>query len=128
MILTRTILSLLLFAAGVGAFSPAHAWKIETHLWQANEILNEISTDGSVRLPLGSYRIDQDLLRALSNPQGPNRPAFLIGVLGPDTYPDMIAGQMTTHPGLEVITADYFNKEADPRRIKGPAAFLLDAT
>ena len=91
---------------------PAHAWKIETHLWQANEILNEISTDGSVRLPLGSYRIDQDLLRALS---APNRPAFLIGVLGPDTYPDMIAGQMTTHPGLEVIKKDYYNKKDDLR-------------
>lgn len=107
-----TVISALLASL---ATSPTHAWKIETHLWLANEILKEVATDGSVRLPLGNYRINQDLLRALSEVRGPNRPAFLIGVLGPDTYPDMIAGQMTTHPGLEVIRKDYYNKKDDLR-------------
>lgn len=75
----------------------AHAWKIETHLWLAHQLWSEIRTQDMVKLPVGQFPIPQHLRTAVVNNYGP----FLMGVLGPDTYPDMIAGQFTTHPGLE---------------------------
>lgn len=76
----------------------SHAWKIETHLWLADQLWSEVRTNDTVQLPVGQFSIPQHLRTAVINNRGP----FLMGVLGPDTYPDMIAGQFTTHPGLEV--------------------------
>ncbi|WP_342349490.1 hypothetical protein [uncultured Nitrospira sp.] len=79
------------------AASPTHAWKIDTHIWLAKGLYEEIKQTGKVHLPIGEFPIPSDLQKAIANHEG----AFLLGVLGPDTYPDMIAGQMTTHPGVE---------------------------
>lgn len=78
--------------------NPAYAWKIETHLMLADALHQEVQQTGAVSIaPFGSTSLRPDLAQAISN----NRGAFLLGVLGPDTYPDMVAGQMTAHPGVE---------------------------
>ncbi len=78
---------------GAGA---AQAFKIDTHLWLADHLLAEIGQgqvrfDGGPAVPL-QERVWQSISRYPD--------AFRIGVLGADLYPDLVAGQMTTHPGL----------------------------
>lgn len=77
--------------------TPAQAWKIDTHIWLAKELYEDVKKTGKVRLPVGEFPIPPNVWKAIEKHEGP----FLLGVLGPDTYPDMIAGQMTTHPGVE---------------------------
>lgn len=97
----------------------AHAWKLETHYWLAKEVLKELdATQGSVAIPnKQSYSIPSSLYQAIADRRG----EYLLGVLGPDTYPDMVAGQMTTHPGLEATAKD-------PKDILPPAKTLLTLT
>lgn len=101
------------------AGTPAHAWKLETHYWLARQIADElIATEGSVTIPAkGSATIPPALYRAIKDKKGD----YLLGVLGPDTYPDMVAGQMTTHPGLEATPTD-------KKDILPPAKALLTLT
>lgn len=114
----RTALFLGLVAA-LSAEAPAHGWKLETHYWLATEVLKELdATQGSVGIPSKStYSIPPALFQAVSDKRGD----YLLGVLGPDTYPDMVAGQMTTHPGLEATSKD-------PKDILPPAKALLNLT
>lgn len=90
----------LLYAATLLAatwLEPAVAWKIDTHLWLADHLHRDLQNGTGMDLGrLGQYPVDRQIRDAISA----NRGAFLLGVLGPDIYPDMIAGQMTTHPGL----------------------------
>ena len=99
--------------------SPSYAWKLETHYWLATEVLKELeSGQGSVGIPSKStYSIPPTLFQAISDKRGD----YLLGVLGPDTYPDMVAGQMTTHPGLEATPTD-------KKDILPPAKALLNLT
>lgn len=85
------------------ASSPADAFKIGSHLWIADNMLPEIK-NGSVRLgptARDSYPISSQVQDSISKTRAREN-AFLIGVLGADLYPDLIAGQMTTHPGLSI--------------------------
>lgn len=98
------------------AVSPSYGWKLETHYWLAKEVVKELgATNGSVNIPSkSSYSIPPGLYQAIKDKPGD----YLIGVLGPDTYPDMVAGQMTTHPGLEATPTD-------PKDILPPAKNVL---
>ncbi len=83
------------FAAG-----DAHAWKLGTHLWLAEQLRTELHPDrpGLTIAPLpGTFRVPAPVRDAIWTNAG----SFQLGVLGPDLYPDMIAPQMTTHPGWE---------------------------
>jgi len=95
--------------------SISHAWKLDTHYWLGKEVLKELdASKGFVSIPSKlSYQIPPALHQAISK----NRGDYLLGVLGPDAYPDMVAGQMTTHPGLKRGEA-----------IKPPALSLLQLT
>ncbi len=94
--LTATLIGLVV---GLATGIPAHAWKLETHYWLAKQVVDELNgTAGSVTIPgKASATIPTGLYQAIKEKEGD----YLLGVLGPDTYPDMVAGQMTTHPGLE---------------------------
>ncbi|WP_169053540.1 zinc dependent phospholipase C family protein [Alteraurantiacibacter aquimixticola] len=76
---------------------PASAFGLKTHLWIGQSLLVDISDDCEVRLAGVDTRIDEPLCNAIKNNPG----AFLAGNLGPDAYPDLITGQVTTHPGIE---------------------------
>jgi len=78
--------------------TPAHAWKVKTHVYSANLILDEIrNNNGYVEIkPYGKFQIDPNLEPLLRL-----YPEFYrAGALGPDLQPDIIIGQTIFHPGL----------------------------
>ncbi|QHT67394.1 hypothetical protein GXP67_12500 [Rhodocytophaga rosea] len=75
----------------------AFGWSLKTHIWIAQQVLNDILDDGKIRVLNKDYPVPPHILLALkSNPQ-----VYRMGNLGPDIFPDPIVGQITTHPGLE---------------------------
>jgi len=73
------------------------AHKIDTHVWIAQQVLNDVLPDGKLKLPGfdGEFSIDASLHQNLIDCQDQYR----MGSIGPDAFPDMVGGQMTTHPG-----------------------------
>lgn len=88
----------------------AHAWKPITHVYLAEQALNDALDDffvtiyrvdydsGQVLEKLGDYPVDPDLAVALRSAA----PQFRAGVLGPDAYPDLLTGQEVIHPDNSV--------------------------
>ena len=81
----------------------ARAFKVETHVWLASQIVDELSKDrsGSVTLTVDGrplkIKIPRQVRRAiLAHPE-----AFKIGSIGPDAMPGILEGQATIHPGAE---------------------------
>jgi len=74
----------------------ARAFKIDTHVWVAQQILNELDTYGHLRIAGESYYLRPEVKEALLN----HRDAYRLGSIGPDGFPDMVGPQVTTHPGL----------------------------
>jgi Zinc dependent phospholipase C len=73
--------------------SPAQAFKTKTHIVIANEVMEGLARDefgGLVALP-EDYQ--DEVKQALLDHPG----AFRAGTLGPDHFPDMIAGQLFVH-------------------------------
>ena len=80
----------LLNTAGAGA------WGLKTHLWIAQEVLNDAG-DGKVTLAGREYELPADVSDALR--AYPER--YRMGNMGPDVFPDPIVGQTTFHPGVD---------------------------
>ncbi|WP_027684147.1 hypothetical protein [Rhizobium leguminosarum] len=76
--------------------SEAVAWSLKTHVWIAQQVLND-AADGSVVINGVEYPIPSDIHAALQ--AFPDR--YRMGSLGPDVFPDPVVGQMTTHPGID---------------------------
>lgn len=74
---------------------PAYAWKVKTHVYSANLLLEDVS-DGFVEIkPYGEFAVlpeYRDILR-----QYPEY--YRAGALGPDLLPDILIGQTIFHPG-----------------------------
>jgi hypothetical protein len=79
-----------------------YAWGLKTHLWVGQQVINDVVDDCNIKIVLISgqirnYPVSDELCNAIrSNPE-----AFRAGNLGPDSFPDPIVGQTTTHPGVE---------------------------
>jgi hypothetical protein len=80
------------FEAGI----PASAWSLKTHVWIAQQIIND-AADGQLAIAGGNYALPPHVLNALR--LHPDR--YRMGSLGPDVFPDPVVGQMTTHPGID---------------------------
>lgn len=80
----------------VMAGSPASAFGLKTHLWIGQKIIDDLEPDCRLEIAGEQQKIDPDLCASILG----NRGAFLAGVIGPDGFPDLITGQITTHPGL----------------------------
>ncbi len=80
---------------------PAYAWKVKTHVYSSNLILED-AMDGVVEIaPYGEFEISpeyQTVLRMYPE-------YFRAGALGPDLMPDMIIGQTIFHPGNTYSTS-----------------------
>ncbi len=84
-------LGLLIACPAVDAFGP------KTHLWIGDQVLSDLRDGCALKLASGAYRVSPDLCQAItSNPE-----SFRAGAVGPDIYPDVIAGQNTTHSGVK---------------------------
>lgn len=87
--------------------SPTFAYKVETHVWIAQELINEIERSyGSTSAQSGSVTInvkgkatpvmlDPEVAHAILT----NKAQFRLGSIGPDAFPGIFEGQMTIHPG-----------------------------
>lgn len=76
---------------------PVSAFKIDSHVWLSQQVLNDVLDDGRVTIsPYGSFRVSNRLVNALrSYPD-----EFRMGSIGPDGFPDLVGGQQTVHPGV----------------------------
>lgn len=95
------------------AFTPAaQGFKISTHIYLAKQVLEDIQDDGHLTLMdvegnnFHTVPVDERVRLSITSFPG----AFLLGTTGADIYPDLIAGQMTTHPGLPFV----YDPKSDP--------------
>lgn len=73
------------------------AFDTRSHVWIAQEVINDLE-DGQVSIaPFGSFTVDPEIVSAILE----NRSVYRMGNIGPDGFPDVIGGQVTVHPGLE---------------------------
>ena len=73
------------------------AFDTRTHVWIAQEVINDLE-DGKVTIaPYGEFSVDPSIVSAILE----NRSTYRMGNIGPDGFPDVIGGQVTVHPGLE---------------------------
>jgi len=76
------------------------AWKPKTHIYLAQQVLNEVYACDSVTIygsndsAIGRFAVEHNTLMAIKI-----YPAqFRAGAIGPDGYPDILTGQMLIHP------------------------------
>jgi len=73
----------------------ALAFDPRTHLWVAQQVLNDVVPDGTLSIDGKEYEIDPHTVAALrKHPE-----IFRMGNIGPDAHPDLIVGQVFLHPG-----------------------------
>lgn len=119
----------------------ASAFKIEGHVWLADEIRRDIvKGKGHVTINGQSYPLNAGIRSAIQVHRG----AFLMGVMGADIYPDMLAGQMTMHPGVAetigttvawqtddwlqfVLDEALYSERSSPQAVAFAAGYVLHA-
>ena len=74
----------------------AKAFGLRTHVWIAQQIIEEISDDCKVYLAKKQTDLSEEVCESIRR----HPSAFIAGALGPDAFPDLITGQVTTHPGI----------------------------
>ncbi|WP_299742557.1 zinc dependent phospholipase C family protein [uncultured Tateyamaria sp.] len=78
----------------------ARAWKIDVHIWIAEQVLADIQ-DGDLDLLLDGRRVSVPVeaqeLRALRN----HPKMYLLGSIGPDAFPGAFSGQLVIHPSVQ---------------------------
>lgn len=113
------------------ALAPALAYPfgLKTHIWIGKALLAEVQSSCRVSVQTVPVSINPQVCQSIREHPG----AFLAGVLGPDAYPDVITGQVTTHPGIpgDWQTADwlvhlYSRAETGPR-LAFAAGYLVHA-
>ncbi len=78
----------------------AHAFKIDTHVWVGQQVINDLADDGKISLQLGNKLHTFDVPAGVRDAILNNQEAYLMGNIGPDAAPDVVAGQSVAHPGL----------------------------
>lgn len=87
----KILLPLLLAGSSLLAFDT------RSHVWIAQEVINDLE-DGKLTIaPYGEFDVDANITAAILN----NKRVYRMGNIGPDGFPDVIGGQVTVHPGLE---------------------------
>ena len=96
-----SIIVLLITAAGIT--TPTYAWKVKTHVYSANLLMEEIkANDGYVEIePFGKFQVLPEYRSALQNyPE-----YYRAGAMGPDLIPDILVGQTKIHTGTSVFSS-----------------------
>lgn len=83
----------------------AHAFGLKTHIWIAQKLVSDVQSSCRLQIETIPVNINEQVCQSIREHPG----AFLAGALGPDAYPDIITGQVTTHPGIpgDWQTADW---------------------
>ncbi|KZN43881.1 hypothetical protein N483_08145 [Pseudoalteromonas luteoviolacea NCIMB 1944] len=75
-----------------------NAFKIDTHIWIGQQIINDLQ-DGKLTLKVGSEYLNIPVSAATRDAILNNKSEYLLSTLGPDAFPDVVAGQLLIHPG-----------------------------
>lgn len=86
---------LLLFPLSVFAF------KVDTHVFIAQEVINDLEKDNQITLKLGNKTINIDVNPDLAQAIRDNPAMYRMGNIGPDAFPDIFTGQFVVHPGAD---------------------------
>src|SRR6266566_9826618 len=86
---------LILVLCGLAAPATSYAFKPDTHVWIGQQVLNDVIPDGRVTIGGREYPVAEPVWRALTS--FPSQ--YRMGNIGPDAFPDIMAGQMSVHPG-----------------------------
>lgn len=79
--------------------SSAHAFKVNTHVWVAQQVLNDVADDGEVTFVTPGKTVTIPVNEHVANALLNYPDIYRMGNLGPDTFPDTLVGQMFVHPG-----------------------------
>lgn len=96
----RTISFVLCTVNLLGFPLTAAAFKVGTHVWVAQQVLNDVE-DGRLSIPMANgtlyeATVDPKIVAALKL----NPAQYRMGNVGPDAFPDMLTGQLVVHPGV----------------------------
>lgn len=83
------------------------AWKVKTHNYSANLILEEVlSSGGRVTIPpFGQFNVAPEFYTALQKYPA----AYRAGSLGPDAFPDIYVGQAYIHPAENKTSGEWLS-------------------
>jgi predicted nucleic acid-binding Zn-ribbon protein len=95
-------LSISLLTFCIGIFSPSiFAFKVDTHVWIGQQVINDLADDGKISIPVGgtirTFSVEPEIVSSILNNQG----SYRMGNIGPDAFPDIVTGQFVVHPGIE---------------------------
>ncbi len=88
--------NIFLFLLSVLVTFKGYSFDLKTHLWLAQQLLNDVIKNKSITLNGKQYKLNDQVYSALVN----HPSEFRIGTLGIDVFPDPVVGQITAHPGL----------------------------
>jgi hypothetical protein len=74
-----------------------YSFGLRTHAWIAQRVIEDLKDDCAVEIAEEDFEVSEALCDSIVGRSG----TFLAGALGPDAFPDLITGQVTTHPGIE---------------------------
>jgi hypothetical protein len=83
------------------ATSSSHAFKVDTHVWVGQQVINDLEDDGKLTIKLDGKSVDFIIPTDVKNAILSNKAAYLMGNIGPDAVPDAVVGQVVIHPGVE---------------------------
>jgi hypothetical protein len=78
---------------------PAGAFKINTHVWVGQQVINDLEDDGMLTVRLNGAEVRLPVRADVRDAILQNRNVYLLGNLGPDAMPDVLVGQVIMHPG-----------------------------
>lgn len=98
--LSRRLASKVL-ATGLALLLPlsSHAFKLNTHLWVGQQVINDLEDDGKITVRLRGQNVTLPVRDDVRLAILQNRNEYLLGNIGPDAMPDVVVGQTLMHPG-----------------------------
>ncbi len=114
---------------GSAQANQAAAFGLNTHLWIAQQIIDDLDDNCRTQIGLEKARLPKDVCQSIRD--YPDH--FLAGAIGPDGFPDIIAGQTVVHPGVENgwKTSDWLNhlyqKASSGKELAFAAGYLVHA-
>ncbi len=93
------VLRALLLACCLLVPRQAHAFKIDTHLWIGQQVINDLEDDGRITILLGGRAVTLPVPAEVASAVLEHRSEYLLGNIGPDAIPDLVVGQTLVHPG-----------------------------
>lgn len=81
--------------------SSIYAFKVDTHVWVGQQVINDLEEDGKLSFKLGNEIVKIAIDETITNAILSNKSDFLMGNIGPDAAPDVVVGQTVVHPGVK---------------------------